>query len=189
MATKHYRLIYDENLCIGCQACSVACRLENNVPDDLYRLQVHVSTHGTFPHLGMSFERVACVMCDNPPCVSVCPTGASFQSKDGLVHIHESRCITCKYCILACPYHARFVNPIKNVVEKCTFCYEQRVSKALDPACVSVCVSEALSFGDMRQSHSEVAQRSRKDVLLFPKAHLGTKPKVAVIPSRKGAKS
>jgi Fe-S-cluster-containing dehydrogenase component len=189
MATKQYRLIYDENLCIGCQACNVACRLENDVPDDIYRLQVRVSTHGTFPHLGMRFERMACVMCENPPCVSVCPTGASFQSKEGLVLIHESQCITCKYCILACPYHARFINPLKNTVEKCTFCFESRVSKELDPACVSVCVSEALHFGDMHRNDSPVARLSRQEVLAFPKAHLGTKPKVAFIPSRKGAKS
>jgi len=186
---KQYRLLYDENLCIGCQACSVACRVENSVPDDCYRVQVHMQTIGIFPHLGMNYERLSCVMCENPPCVSVCPTHASFQSKDGLVHIDERACITCKYCILACPYHARFVNPIKNVVEKCTFCYETRVSKELNPACVSICPTEALSFGDMHQSNAFVAQKSQKEVLLFPKAHLRTKPKVAFIPNRKGMKS
>jgi len=186
---KQYRLLYDENLCIGCQACSVACRVENSVPDDCYRVQVHMQTIGVFPHLGMNYERLSCVMCENPPCVSVCPTHASFQSKDGLVHIDERACITCKYCILACPYHARFVNPIKNVVEKCTFCYETRVSKELNPACVSICPTEALSFGDMHQSNAFVAQKSQKEVLLFPKAHLRTKPKVAFIPNRKGMKS
>ncbi|DAB35946.1 MULTISPECIES: 4Fe-4S dicluster domain-containing protein [unclassified Sulfurospirillum] len=185
---KAYRLIFDENLCIGCQACNVACRLENDVPEGVYRLQVHVTTQGVFPHLGMHFERRSCVMCDEPPCVSVCPTGASFQSKDGLVHIHESQCITCKYCILACPYHARFINPLKNVVEKCTFCFDSRLSKALDPACVSVCTTEALRFGDVSQENSTVAMLSRKETLLFPKAHLGTKPKVCFIPARKGVK-
>ncbi len=84
---KQYRLLYDENLCIGCQACSVACRMENSVPDNVYRVQVHMKTLGVFPNLGMQYERRSCVMCENPPCVSVCPTNASFQSKDGLVHI------------------------------------------------------------------------------------------------------
>lgn len=186
---KQYRLLYDENLCIGCQACSVACRMENDVPDGYYRVQVHMQTLGTFPNLGMQYERLSCMMCENPPCVSVCPTHASFQSKDGLVHIDERACITCKYCILACPYHARFVNPLKNVVEKCNFCYESRVSKELSPACVSICPSEALTFGDMRHKETLVHQKSRKEVLVFPKAHLGTKPKVAFIPNRKGAKS
>ena len=184
-----YRLIYDENLCIGCQACSVACRLENDVPDLVYRLQVHITTIGRFPNLGMHFERLSCVMCDQPPCVSVCPTGASFQSKDGLVHIHERECIACQYCILACPYHARFVNPVTKVVEKCTFCYETRVSKDLDPACVSVCTTDALVFGDLSKNDSPVALRSKNAFLVFPKAHLGTKPKVAFIPDRKGAKT
>ena len=186
---KQYRLLYDENLCIGCQACSVACRVENSVPDNVYRVQVHMKTLGVFPNLGMQYERHSCVMCENPPCVSVCPTNASFQSKDGLVHIDEKSCISCKYCILACPYHVRFINPLKNVVEKCTFCYETRVSKELLPTCVSTCPTDALSFGDMRQKESLVHQKSHKEVLVFPKAHLGTKPKVAFIPNRKGIKS
>lgn len=186
---KQYRLLYDENLCIGCQACSVACRVENSVPDEVYRVQVRMQTLGVFPNLGMQYERHSCVMCENPPCVSVCPTNASFQSKDGLVHIDEKSCISCKYCILACPYHARFINPLTNVVEKCTFCYETRVSKELLPACVSICPTDALTFGDMHQKESLVHQKSKKEVLLFPKAHLGTKPKVAFIPNRKGLKS
>jgi len=186
---KQYRLIYDENLCIGCQACSVACRVENNVPDNFFRLQVHVETKGIFPNLGMQFARLSCVMCENPPCVKVCPTNASFQDKEGLVHINEKVCITCHYCILACPYHARFVNPVTNVVEKCTFCYETRVSKELLPACVSICTTDALSFGDMKDVASPMHQQSLQNVLVFPKAHLGTKPKVAFIPSRKGIKS
>ncbi|MBN1840268.1 MAG: 4Fe-4S dicluster domain-containing protein [Campylobacterales bacterium] len=186
---KAYRLLYDENACIGCQACSVACRVEHGVPEDFFRLQVRMELKGVFPRLGMSYERMACVMCEDAPCVSVCPTFASFQDKDGLVHIDERVCITCKYCILACPYHARFVNPLKNVVEKCDFCYESRVSKALLPVCVSICPTEALMFGDMNERDSLVYETSHKEALIFPKAHLKTKPKVAFLPKRKGMKS
>ena len=185
---KMYRMLYDENLCISCQACSVACRVENSVPDEVFRLQVRAQTKGSFPQLRMHFECYACVMCDNPPCVDVCPTHASFQTKDGLVHIDEKTCISCKYCILACPYHARFINPLKKVVEKCTFCYETRVSKELSPACVTICPTNALSFGDIQNPLLEVSQKSQKYALSFPKGHLGTKPKVAIIPMRKGSK-
>ena len=186
---KQYRLVHNENLCIGCQACNVACRVEHSVPDEVYRLQVHVKTHGIFPNLGMSFERMACVMCENPSCVSVCPTGASFQTKEGLVQIHEKLCVSCKYCILACAYHARFVNPITNTVEKCTFCYETRLSQELPPACVSVCPTEALSFGDKSHPNAAFQELLRLEVHLFPKEHLGTKPRVSIIPRKKGVKA
>lgn len=183
---KKYRLIYDENLCIGCQACNVACRVENDVPLSVFRLQVRIQTVGSFPDLHMRFSRVSCVMCDNPPCVDVCPTHASFQTKDGLVHIDERTCIACKYCILACPYEARFINPVTKAVDKCTFCFETRVSKALNPACVSICPTEALSFGDMRDTKSRVWEVSHRTFLHFPKAHLKTSPKVAWVPRQKG---
>lgn len=183
---KQYRLIYDENLCIACQACSVACRVENNVPDHFFRLQVRASTQGVFPNLTMHFTRISCVMCENPPCVDVCPTHASFQGKDNLVYMDERKCISCRYCILACPYEARFVNPITKAVNKCDFCYETRVSKALDPMCVSVCPTEALCFGDMHNPKTAVYHKSKSCSLLFPKAYLRTFPKVAFVPSMKG---
>lgn len=183
---KKYLMIFDENLCIGCQSCSVACRSENKVPDDVFRLQVRISTKGKFPNLAMDFKRQSCVMCDNPPCVEVCPTKASFRTADGLVHIDESLCVSCKYCIVACPYGARFVNPVTNAVDKCTFCFTNRVAKGLDPACVTVCPTNALVFGDVSDTKSEVYKKASKDNLIFPKAHLGTKPKVAFVPNKKG---
>ena len=186
---KQYRLIYDENLCIGCQACSVACRVEHDVPNDFFRVQVRVETKGVFPQLRMQYERLSCVMCENPPCVSVCPTNASFQGKDGLVHIDAKACVSCKYCILACPYHARFVNPISHGVEKCNFCAETRLVRELLPACVSTCPTDALVFGDLKKTTTSVLEKSRKEVLVFPKAHLGTCPKVAFVPQKKGFKS
>lgn len=189
MKTPAYRMIFDENLCIGCQACSMACRFQHDVPEDFFRLQVRIKTKGHFPHLSMHFERVSCVMCEDAPCVNVCPTHASFQTKDGLVHIDERTCISCKYCILACPYEARFTNPLTQNVEKCDFCFDVRVSKGVLPACVSICPTKALSFGDMNDAHAEVSQKSNHSFLLFPKAHLRTFPKVAFIPHRKGGKN
>ncbi|PHO10795.1 polysulfide reductase chain B [Malaciobacter canalis] len=184
--SKKYRMIHDENLCIGCQACSVACRSENDVPDDIFRLQVRVETKGTFPNLKMDMRRQSCVMCEDAPCVEVCPTKASFQTSDGVVHIDESTCVSCKYCIVACPYNARFMNPVTKAVDKCTFCYSNRVKKGLDPACVTVCPTDALVFGDISDTSSEVYKKANENNLLYPKAHLGTKPKVAFVPNKRG---
>jgi polysulfide reductase chain B len=186
MMPKNYQMIHDENLCIGCQACSVSCRSENGVPDDVFRLQVHIETTGIFPELKMDFKRQSCVMCENPPCVHVCPTGASFQTFDGLVHIDSDLCVACKYCMVACPYDARFINPITKAVEKCTFCFSNRVSKGLDPACVAVCPTDALVFGDMNDKTSEVYKMSQKKFLLKPKAHKGTRPRLSFVPNKKG---
>ena len=183
---KKYRLIYDENLCIACQACSVACRVEHDLPDNFFRLQVRATTKGLFPNLFMHFNRISCVMCENPSCVDVCPTQASFVGKDGLVFVDERKCISCRYCILACAYEARFINPITNAVEKCDFCYETRVSKSLNPACVNICPTQALCFGDMQNHTGSVYTKSKASPLIFPKAHLRTFPKVAFVPAQRG---
>jgi polysulfide reductase chain B len=184
--SKKYKMIHDENLCIGCQACSVACRSANHVPDNVFRLQVRVETQGIFPDLKMDFRRQSCVMCDDAPCVEVCPTGASFQTSDGLVHIDHSLCVSCKYCVVACPYDARFMNPVTKAIDKCTFCFENRVSKGEKPACVTVCPTNALVFGDMNDHDSEVYQKAKECYLVTPKAHLGTHPKLAFVPNKKG---
>ena len=94
---KEYRLIHNENLCIDCQGCSVACRSENAVTDGVYRLQVQTKVSGKFPNLKMDFIRHSCAMCDDAPCVSVCPTGASFQTADGLVLLDRSTCVSCTH--------------------------------------------------------------------------------------------
>lgn len=186
MNNTKYRMIHDENLCIGCQACSVACRSENGTPDDFFRLQVRMETEGKFPDLKMNFRRQSCVMCDDAPCVDVCPTGASFQTSDGLVHVQDKLCVSCKYCIVACPYEARYTHPITKSIDKCTFCFDNRVAKGQGPACVSICPTDALTFGDIEDKSSEVYAKASTHYTLFPKAHLGTKPKLAFVPNKKG---
>ena len=183
---KEYRLIHNENLCIGCQGCSVACRSENAVSDGVYRLQVQTKVSGKFPNLKMDFIRHSCAMCDDAPCVSVCPTGASFQTADGLVLLDRSTCVSCKYCILACPYDARYVEPKTGEIDKCTFCFETRVSLGEKPACVTVCPTNALAFGDINDPKSEVSKILNIKSHYYPKAELKTKPKLAMIANRKG---
>lgn len=186
---KKYMMIHDENLCIGCQGCSVACRSANNVPNvpiGLYRLQVHAKMSGTFPNLKTDFLRQSCVMCEDAPCVEVCPTGASFKTADGVTLLDHRICVSCKYCILACPYDARYVLP-DGEIGKCTFCYESRLEEGKDPACVSVCPTNALTFGDVNDENSKISKKLKESKYYLPKAELKTKPLLAMIANTKGA--
>jgi polysulfide reductase chain B len=187
MAEKRYGMLYDSNRCIGCQACSVACRAENKVPDGVYRLQVWIEgPRGTYPNLTMDFHRQSCVMCDNAPCVSVCPTGASYTNKDGVNLVDASKCVGCKYCVTACPYQARFINPVTGSAGKCTFCYDNRVLKGQKPACAATCPTSALTFGDLNDAKSEISVALGKQYTVKAKEHLGTNPKLATIPNWRG---
>lgn len=181
---KKFMMIVDENLCIGCQACSIACRTENKVSEGVYRVQVWSKMSGEFPKLKTDFTRQSCVMCENSPCVDVCPTGASFKTKDGVTLVDDRLCVSCKYCILACPYDARFVDPLTNAIGKCTFCYENRLQKGEKPACVSVCPTEALIFGTL--DDEKIQKILSKNAVEYEKAHLNTKPSLAVIKNKKG---
>lgn len=187
MAGKRYGMVYNSNTCIGCQACAIACRASNRVPDGVSRLQVRIiGPKGTYPNLTMDFERKSCVQCENSPCISVCPTGASYKNADGVVMIDKKKCVGCKYCLVACPYQARFINPTTGMAEKCDFCYESRTSKGEKPACAAGCPMSAITFGDMNDSKSEVRQVLNKQRAVRPKEHLGTKPQVLSIPNWRG---
>jgi tetrathionate reductase subunit B len=117
-----------------------------------------------------------CNQCAHPPCVQVCPVGATFQTKDGVVLVDEKRCIGCRYCIQACPYGARYLNPLTKTADKCTFCYH-RITKGLLPACVEVCPTEARIFGDLKGKADRLVRFQRENMISVLKPDLNTEPK------------
>jgi Fe-S-cluster-containing dehydrogenase component len=118
-----------------------------------------------------------CNQCDHPPCVQVCPVGATFKTEDGVTLINSKTCIGCRYCIQACPYGARYLHPVTRVVDKCTFCYH-RLVRGLLPACVEVCPTQARLFGDVKSIASPLARFTRMNKIHVLKPSLNTDPKV-----------
>lgn len=204
-------MVIDLDRCVACQACTAACRAENNVAfagpeeSDLGRAifwhEVLAQVEGEYPNVRGTFIPRPCMHCDNPPCVRVCPVGATYQNEDGLVLQRYERCIGCRYCMVACPYAVRYFNwrapqwpdgmdryrnpdiPIrpKGIVEKCTFC-EHRLPV---PACNQACPGNARFFGDLDDPDSVVSQLARSPRAFRLLEDLGTEPKVYYL--REGA--
>ena len=159
MATKkRYGFVIDISRCIDCRACLVACSAENNVGMQYTRIWVKdTGVKGEFPKLTRTFVPYNCMHCENPPCVEVCVSGATYKDKDtGLVLVDQEACIGCGYCVEACPYDARYLDRARGVVDKCTGCI-QRVLVGQQPACVTTCVGKARLFGDLNDPNSEVS--------------------------------
>lgn len=204
-ATQHdYGMGIDIDKCIGCGRCAAACKEENDVPREpfFYRTWVEryivredgetsvESPNGGidgFPSRAASeeggetlrtfFVPKLCNHCANPPCVQVCPVGATFISRDGVVLVDSEYCIGCRYCIQACPYGARFLHPETRTAEKCTFCYH-RIVKGLQPACVEVCPTGARVFGEVGRRNSPLARFVRFNRIHTLKPGLNTESKV-----------
>jgi len=163
MKTKpRYAMTMDTARCVACQACVLSCKAENAVPAKGFRDWIVQETRGVFPDLTQENRSERCNHCDNSPCVSACPTGASHVSKGGAVIVNYRKCSGCKACIAACPYDARYVHE-QGWIDKCTFCLH-RVEKGLNPGCVDVCPTKALTFGDRNDPGGELSKqlRSRK---------------------------
>lgn len=187
--------------CIGCGKCAKACKLENEVPFDepVFRTWIERYRHlkegevkidspnggidGFIDDIPEEEIKKAfhvpkiCNHCENPPCVQVCPVGATYTTKDGVVLVDYEYCIGCRYCIQGCPYAARYFNSEKRTADKCTWCYH-RITKGLLPACVQACPVGARIFGDLNDPESIVNKALDEERIDVLKPDLGTKPKV-----------
>jgi tetrathionate reductase subunit B len=196
-----YGMGIDIDKCIGCGRCANACKQENNVPREPFFFRTWVERYqiladdqviiespngavdGFKPQSSEAnvfrsfFVPKICNQCEKPPCVQVCPVGATFKTNDGVVLVDSDYCIGCRYCIQACPYGARFLHPETKTAEKCTFCYHRIVNGKL-PACVEVCPTQARIFGELDKKASPLVRFKRMNKIAVLKPALNTEPKV-----------
>lgn len=197
----YYGMGIQVDKCIGCGKCVEACKIENDVPKEPFYYRTWVERYlldsdleatvdspeggiNSFPPPGEEQEIMRsffvpklCNHCDSPPCVQVCPVGATFKTEDGVILVDDDYCVGCRYCIQACPYGARYLHPETKTADKCTFCYH-RITKGKLPACVEVCPTQARVFGEMKTKTSPLGRMMRMQELQVLKPALNTEPKV-----------
>ncbi len=199
-----YAMIIDLSKCIGCNACTIACKTNNGTPADIFWSRVIVEEKGIYPNGVMTFTPILCMHCKNAPCVSICPTSASQKLENGIVWIDKEKCIGCRSCMAACPYEARSINKGKpkgyypekgntpqeekqfsgyksGIVTKCDFCMD-RVKDGKDPACVQTCVSKARHFGDLEDQEGPLNQLIYRRCGSALLSEFGTEPSVIYLP-------
>ncbi len=169
--------VLDQTRCIGCHACTTACKSENLVPLGVTRTYVKHVDVGAWPQARRAHQVTRCNQCAHAPCVAACPTSAMFQRPDGIVDFDKRVCIGCKACMAACPYDAIFINPEDHSAEKCNFC-AHRIDAGLEPACVVVCPVEAIIVGDINDPDSRVASYVGREPLDVRRPEKETLPKV-----------
>jgi len=176
-----YGMVIDVRRCIGCHSCTVACKSEFDVPLGMNRTWVEYVEKGEYPNVGRSFLPRLCNHCSQPPCVGVCPTGATYKRKeDGVVVVDSGVCIGCAYCILACPYDARFLNPVTRFADKCDFCLH-RVSQGVVPSCVNTCIGDARIFGVLSDPDSNISRIIASNRVTVLRREMGTLPNIYYI--------
>lgn len=181
-----YGFVIDNRKCIGCHACTVACKTENHVPLTVNRTWVKYVEKGQFPNTRRVFQVTRCNHCEKPPCVTICPVTAMYQRKDGIVDFSSDRCIGCKACMQACPYDSIYIDPDEGTAAKCHFC-AHRTEVGLEPSCVVVCPEHAIIAGDLSDGTSEVAQLVARETVRVRKPEQGTQPKLYYIDADEAA--
>ena len=211
---KQWAYVVDTAACIGCGLCVAACKEENDVPEEPEYTRTWIERHTTttdgtvyvdspdggiegFPANSTApgaagqpvessfFMPRLCMQCANSPCTAVCPVGATYKTEDGVILVDARRCIGCGYCVVACPYGARYIVPAgerapngtPGVADKCTWCYH-RITRGLQPACVEVCPVGARKFGDAADPDSEIATIMREQQPQQYRPEYGTDPRV-----------
>jgi Fe-S-cluster-containing dehydrogenase component len=175
-----YGFLIDNRRCIGCHACSVACKAEHEVPLGVARTWVKYVEKGVFPDARRSFLVTRCNHCADAPCVEICPTTALYRRKDGIVDFDGGRCIGCKACMQGCPYDALYIDPQTETAAKCNYC-AHRVEVGLEPPCVTVCPTQTIVAGDLDDASSRIAQLVARNPAQVRKPEKGTRPKVFYI--------
>ncbi len=196
-----YAMLINLDTCVGCNACMAACAMENQTPvwnPEKYRTYVYDEEIEIGDKFLRQFFPKLCNHCDNPPCVSVCPTGATWKEANGIVRVNPDICMGCQACAMACPYDARYPADSNDIdkglgyygkdflkrtvpsIDKCDFCYD-RLQQGLDPACVETCVAHSRIFGDLDNPNdliTKVIATGKAQGLL---TELGTGPNVYYI--------
>ncbi len=175
-----YGFIIDNRKCIGCHACTTACKSEHDIPLGVNRTYVKQVEKGLFPDTRRIFSVMRCNHCTDAPCVEICPVEALYIRKDGIVDFDNDRCIGCKSCMQACPYDALYIDPETHTAAKCNYC-AHRVDVGREPACVSVCPEHAIIAGDMENPNTEIAQLLARQQVKVRKPEKGTKPNLFYI--------
>lgn len=197
-----YGMVIDLLKCVGCNACTVACRAENGTPTGVHFNKIKKYEVGKYPSAKMKFLPMPCMHCQNTPCLKACPTGATAKNQQGIITVNEDNCIGCRACVVACPYESRYFlwdfkpyyegqnftpfetlkqkKYVKGTVVKCEFC-TPRLEQGKLPACVETCPGQARYFGDLDDPNSEVSKlvALHKGMPLRPE--LGTEPSVIYI--------
>ena len=170
-----YAMAIDTKKCIGCGDCVIACQSENQIPVGYCRSWTAEVVKGAYPTVDLLMRSERCNHCENAPCVRTCPTGASFVGEGGIVKVDQDKCIGCGACVESCPYDARMMHP-EGYADKCTFC--DHLLNDGGPACVGVCPTKCMYFGDIEDPSSEIALLLKHRSWEVLKAEAGTRPQV-----------